>query len=291
MGTKIAFATYAELPDLIEGDQLAVKALEMHGFAVQAAVWDDKNIDWTQYRAVVIRSCWDYHQRVEEFMGWLERLERLAIPLWNPVEIVRWNMDKTYLRDLQERGIEVLPSVWLPQFAKPNLVEFMKERGWQRVVAKPVISAAADHTHVIAVDKVSEQQAKIDIVLQRGGLILQEYAQEIENQGEWSFMFYGGQYSHAVLKRPTAGDFRVQPHLGGTHVVASPEHALIDQARAALSAADSQLLYARVDAIERRGRLLLMELELIEPYLFFPEHPLAPERFAQALLKLLIVKA
>lgn len=291
METKIAFATYTELADLIEGDQLAVKALEMHGFAVQAAVWDDRSIDWTQYRAVVIRSCWDYHQRIEEFLGWLARLEGLAIPLLNPVEIVRWNMNKTYLRDLQARGIEVLPSVWLAQYAELNLVDLMKERDWQQVVVKPVISAAADHTHVIAVDKVSEKQAEIDILLQRGGLIVQEFAEEIESQGEWSFMFYGGQYSHAVLKRPAAGDFRVQPHLGGTHAVASPEDAFVNQARAALSAVDSQLLYARVDAIERGGRLMLMELELIEPYLFFPEHPLAPERFAQALLKHLMVKA
>jgi glutathione synthase/RimK-type ligase-like ATP-grasp enzyme len=238
METKVALATYAELPDLIEGDQLAVEALERHDIAVQAAVWDDRNIDWTQYSAVVIRSCWDYHQRAEEFLGWLEWLEGLAVPLWNPVEVVRWNMNKTYLRDLQESGVEVLPSVWLPQYAEFNLVEFMKERDWPRVVVKPVISAAADHTHLIAVDQVSEKQAEIDFLLQRGGLIVQQFAEEIESQGEWSFMFYGGQYSHAVLKRPTAGDFRVQPHLGGTHAVASPEVALIDQARAALSAVD-----------------------------------------------------
>jgi len=291
MERKVAFATYKDLPDLIAGDLLAAEALKKRGVLAQPTMWDELGIDWSQFNAVVIRSCWDYHQRAEEFLGWLARLEGLAIPLWNPAEIVRWNVDKTYLRDLQERGIEVLPSVWLAQYAELKLVDLMKERDWHRVVVKPVISAAADHTHIVAVDEVSEKQAEIETLLQRGGLIVQEFAEEIESQGEWSFMFYGGEYSHAVLKRPAAGDFRVQPHLGGTHAVASPKDALIEQACAILCAVDSQLLYARVDAIERGGRLLLMELELIEPYLFFPEHPKAPERFAQALLKHLMVKA
>jgi hypothetical protein len=95
MESKVAFATYSELPDLIEGDRLAVDALKKRGIAAQPTLWDDAGVDWSQYSAVVIRSCWDYHQRPREFFSWLARLEALAVPLWNPVEIVRWNMDKT----------------------------------------------------------------------------------------------------------------------------------------------------------------------------------------------------
>lgn len=290
MESKVAFATYADLADLIEGDRLAVDALKARGIMAQATVWDDPQIDWAQYGAVVIRSTWDYHHRSEEFLAWLSHLDALAVPLLNPSAIVRWNMDKTYLRDLQTRGIEVLPSVWLARYTEFSLLRLMEERDWKRVVVKPVVSAAADNTHLITVDNAKERQPEVDSLLRRGGLIVQEFAQEIESQGEWSLLFYGGQYSHAVLKHPTAGDFRVQPHLGGTHAQAEPEPVLIDQAHAVVSAVDADLLYARVDAIERSGRLLLMELELVEPYLFFPEHPLAPDRFADAFLEQLQTK-
>lgn len=290
MKTRIAFVTYAELADLIEGDRLAVAALEKHGFAVDAALWDDPKIEWQQYEAIVLRSCWDYHLRAAEFSDWLARLEAFGAPLWNPIDIVRWNMDKSYLSDLQERGANVLPSVWLPQGGKVDLAHLLAEKGWERAVIKPVVSASADNTLLTARSEAARHQGELDGLLRKGGVIVQEFASEIETQGEWSFLFYGGQYSHAVVKRPKAGDFRVQPHLGGTHAAAEAADGLVDQARRIVDAVSAELLYARVDAIEREGQLLLMELELIEPYLFFPEHPEAPERFSKALIELVGVK-
>lgn len=290
MAAKIAFATSSEFPSLTDDDCLAVKALGMHGLTVDPVLWDSRQLDWSSYAAVIIRSCWDYHHRPAEFNAWLGHLEDQGVSLWNPPELVRWNMDKTYLSDLQQQGVRVLPSVWLARGARVQLAHLMAEKGWEQVVVKPLISAGAKRTILIPRDDALARQAEFAESLQQSSLIVQEFASEIQTQGEWSILFFDGQYSHAVLKQPQAEDFRVQDHFGGTVKAASPSAALIAQAAEILALLDADLLYARVDAIERNGSLYLMELELIEPYLYFEFHPQAPLRFADALLKHLAVK-
>ncbi|HLE73637.1 MAG TPA: hypothetical protein VI688_05290 [Anaerolineales bacterium] len=290
MSSKIAFAISDEFPNLTDDDRLAADALGEKGFVVEPVLWDTRDIDWTSYSTVIIRSCWDYHVRAAEFHEWLQRLEEQGASLWNPIAVILWNMEKTYLRDLERKGIPVLPSVWLPRRADVNLASLMKEQGWKNAVIKPVISAAADHTFLITQENAETHQEKFDALLLQRGMIVQEFAKEIQDPGEWSLMFFDKNYSHAVLKQPKFEDFRVQQHLGGTVTPASPSAALIEQARAILDTVDSDLLYARVDAIERQARLHLMELELIEPHLFFEFHPQAPQRFADAIDNHLAVK-
>lgn len=289
MNSKVAFAI-SEFPNLTDDDRLAAAALGKQGLVVEPVLWDRQDIDWSAYSTVIVRSCWDYHNRHAEFYEWLQRLDEQGASLWNPISIVRWNMEKTYLRDLEERDVLVLPSVWLPRGAEVDLASLMKEQGWKQAVIKPVISAAADQTYLIAQESAQTHQDKFQALLQQGGMIVQEFAKEIQDQGEWSLIFFDKRYSHAVLKQPKSEDFRVQQHLGGTVNVASPSAALIEEAKTLLDKVDSDLLYARVDAIERHGRLHLMELELIEPLLFFEVHPQAAGRFADALVKHLAVK-
>lgn len=290
MNGKVAFAISDEFPNLTDDDRLAADSLRERGLVVEPVLWDRKDVDWSSYTTVIIRSCWDYHNRAAEFYQWLQILDEQGASLWNPPAIVRWNMEKTYLRDLEERGVRVLPSVWLPRGAVINLAPLMKEQGWKQVVIKPVISAAADQTYLIAQEAAESHQDKFQTLLQQGGLIVQEFAKEIQDRGEWSLIFFDKRYSHAVLKQPKSEDFRVQQHLGGTVKVASPSAALVEQAKELLDKVDSDLLYARVDAIERQDGLHLMELELIEPLLFFKAHPQAPALFAEALAKHLAVK-
>jgi len=290
MGAKIAFATSSEFPNLTDDDRLAAQALAAHGLTVDPVLWDSPRLEWTSYAAVIIRSCWDYHYRPADFKAWLDRLDDLGVSLWNPAELVRWNMDKTYLSDLQQQGVRVLPSVWLARGARVQLAHLMAEKGWEQVVVKPLISAGAKQTVLISRGDAPARQAEFAESLQQSSLIVQEFASEVQARGEWSFLFFGGQYSHAVLKQPHVEDFRVQDHFGGTVQAASPSAALIDQAGEILALLDADLLYARVDAIERNGSLYLMELELIEPCLYFEFHPQAPLRFADALLNHLAVK-
>jgi glutathione synthase/RimK-type ligase-like ATP-grasp enzyme len=287
---RIAFAISSEFPQLTDDDKLAAVALRANGAVVDPALWDAP-IDWSSYDAVVIRSCWDYHRRLDEFKDWLASLEAAGVQIFNPSSVMRWNMDKNYLSELQDEGVAVLPSVWLPRGVKPQLAHLLAEKGWANAVMKPVVSAAADNTVSITAQQAADHQAAFESLLSTGGVIVQEFAPEIQSHGEWSFLFFNKIYSHAVLKQPKSGDFRVQRSYGGTVSVGAPAPALVEQAAAILDTVDADLLYARVDVIERDGKLLLMELELVEPHLFFEQDPGSPARFADALLANLAVKS
>ncbi|MCW5875526.1 MAG: hypothetical protein KIS85_01470 [Anaerolineales bacterium] len=280
---RIAFVTDTSFPDLTEGDRLGVDALRPHGVVVEAAIWHDPAIDWTAFDLVVLRSTWDYHLRLAEFAAWLDALDAQQVQVCNPTDVIRWNMEKTYLSDLQDAGVTVLPSVWLPQGARADLADLLAEKGWTQAVIKPVVSANAHETLRAAGSDAAVVQPKFAELLQNGGVIVQEFAPEIQRHGEWSFMFFNGEYSHAAIKRPQAGDFRVQLDYGGGFAAIEAPPELVTQAAGVLEAIETELLYARVDAIERDGQLLLMELELIEPYLFLELDPAAPARFAEAI--------
>lgn len=283
MSARIAFAISNEFPNLTDDDRLAATALNARGIQVDPVLWDS-SADWGAYDAVVIRSCWDYHHRMQEFSRWLAQLDGIGATVWNPIDVLRWNMDKTYLSDLEERGVPVLPSVWLPRGAKAELDHLMAEKQWQMVVVKPTISAAADNTFTLARPEAPEKQAAFAKLLAAGGVIVQEFAPEIQSEGEYSFLFFNNQFSHAVIKQPQDGDFRVQLQYGGGYRAAEAPADLVRQAASILEGVEVNLLYARVDAINRNGQLFLMELELVEPHLFFDEHPQAAARFADAMV-------
>lgn len=290
MATSIAFATHDGFPNLTDDDRLAADALAKRGIEVDAALWNDPAVNWSSYSAVVIRSCWDYHMKPDEFRAWLDELESQRVVLWNPYRVVRWNMDKAYLNDLGEQDIPVLASVWLSRGEKADLGQLIRQKSWKQVVVKPAISAAANDTDIISLGRTGDHQKRFESLLEKGGVIVQAFAEEIHTSGEWSLVFFNKQYSHAVIKRPQNGDFRVQRDYGGTaHPIDAPSH-LIDQAQSILGAIDDDLLYARVDGIERDGQLFLMELELIEPHLFFELHPRAADRFADALIEKMSTK-
>lgn len=286
MTRPLAFATYEKLPSLTSDDQLAVAALAERGIPVRAAAWGDLTVDWSAFSAVVIRSCWDYHLRPERFKDWLHHLEQLGLPVWNPTEVLCWNMDKHYLSDLQAAGISVTPSVWLPGGTRVNLADLLASKGWKQAVIKPTISASAYRTHRVALEAVSSIQGDFDAMNSDGAVLVQAYLDVVEDPGEWSLMFFDRQYSHAVLKRPQPGDFRVQAEYGGSTQTVAALEPLIEQAQGVLDELDGPLLYARVDGVEREGKFVLMELELIEPHLFFEDDPQAPGRFAAALERL-----
>jgi glutathione synthase/RimK-type ligase-like ATP-grasp enzyme len=280
----IAFVTYSQAPDLTADDRLAAEELRRRGVEVEAVIWNDPGVLWSRYDRVVIRSCWDYFEHVEEFFAWLDRMERERIPLWNPIQLVRYNLDKAYLGDLAATGLPVIPTAGLKRGAAVDLAGLLDERGWTDVVIKPSISGGAFRTRRISRDEAAATQAELDELLAATGALIQPFLADIQTAGEWSLIFLGGEYSHAALKRPRAGDFRVQQHLGGSAEAARPTPALIEQARAVVASISGPWIYGRVDGVEIDGVFLLMELELAEPSLFLGTDPQAPARFAEAIL-------
>lgn len=281
----VAFVTERKFPDLYDDDRALIEPLRARGVESHPAVWNDPDVDWSAFDLVVIRSCWDYFRHSVAFFAWLDHLEAGQVPLCNPVSVVRWNANKAYLIDLEQRGIKVVPSALIKAGSAANLETTLRERGWDRAIFKPTISAGAYQTERVALATAQAGQAQFENVLAEVDVLVQPYLEEIETRGEWSLLFFDKQFSHAVVKVPQSGDFRVQMQYGGTTVMRKPSDSLLDQARAILAAVDAPLLYARVDGVEIDGSLVLMELELIEPFLFMEyDAPHAVQRCVNAIM-------
>jgi glutathione synthase/RimK-type ligase-like ATP-grasp enzyme len=300
----VALATSVDWPRLLPDERGLEPALRHLGIDAEIAIWTDVTVDWNRFDAIVIRSCWDYHEDLGAWLAWLDRLERegAGARMHNPPSLLRWNARKTYLTVLAARGVPIVPTVWLDSAALSSAAAVRQALRAAlgtapELVAKPAVSAGARGTlrlrgSELEGDSVGRQ---LDDVLPswrlRGPVLVQPFLAEIAAHGEWSLLFFNGHFSHAVLKRPAAGDFRVQPQHGGTTEARQPPPALRAAAeevlRVAFSLAQAQApaLYARVDLVLVAGTPLLMELEVIEPALFLQHTPAGagPERFARAI--------
>jgi glutathione synthase/RimK-type ligase-like ATP-grasp enzyme len=253
--------------------------------SVKAAVWDDPAVSWSRFTSAVIRSTWDYHLEPERYAAWLRQCAADSVNLWNPAATVLENMDKRYLIDLANAGVEVVAMKYLERGRPQCLRSILERRGWRHAVVKPAVSASAFGTWRTSLEGADVDQARLDRDVAGRCVLVQPFVDEVVTQGEWSLIFFGGEYSHAVLKRPAEGDFRVQEELGGHAVASEPPSAVIEQARTILARVPAPLLYARVDGIERDGRFVLMEVEINEPFLYIASAHGAAERFADAIVR------
>lgn len=285
MTYRLAVATCRAWPGLLQDDAPLVEALAARGVTVAGAIWDEPH-PWASYDAVLLRSVWDYFERPREFRAWLDGIELSGVPCWNSPALVRWNSDKHYLLELANRDVP-LPPLLVVEAGTPvdEALACVRASGWEDLVLKPAISGGAWRTQRVRSDALEGARPLAEQVLRECALLAQPFLPEIVEQGELSFIFFEGTFSHAVRKRAKAGDYRVQWTHGGTHVAIDAPPALIHQAQRALAAAPEAGLYARVDGIVRDGRFLLMELEQIEPYLFFAEGPGAAARLAEAIVR------
>jgi Glutathione synthase/Ribosomal protein S6 modification enzyme (glutaminyl transferase) len=284
---QVAFATSEKSPNITADDRLVAEILGSQGITVNASVWDDPTVDWPSFDCVVIRSTWDYHLKAARYADWLRRCSAAGIKIWNPPEVVLANLNKRYLLNLAQQGINVVPTVYVESSAPQMLRDVLERHQWQEAVVKPAISASAYGTWRTSMSTHSEDQDRFQEQVCAHDVLVQPYLSEIALQGEWSLVFFGGEFSHAVLKRPTAGDFRVQREFGGNSAGLRPPPGLVEQARAVLGRVGSDLLYARVDGIERAGRFVLTELELNEPFLFLGYSSRAADRFASSICRIL----
>jgi Glutathione synthase/Ribosomal protein S6 modification enzyme (glutaminyl transferase) len=284
---EIALATASKFATLVPDDLLLVDALAERNIRAHGVVWNDPAVRWSDYDAVVIRSCWDYHLAHAAFLAWIAELDSKGVRVFNPPALVRWNAEKTYLRDLSSSGVPVVPTRWIERGENSSLDAIMRDQQWGEVVVKPAISASAHDTWRTSASQAHDAENRFREMVSRGRVLVQPYLDVIAAEGEWSLLFYDGAYSHAALKRPKPGDFRVQVEHGGGSEVREPEGLAIEAARVALAAAEQgreRSLYARVDGCMVDGRFLLMELELIEPDLYLRGKPWAPARLADALV-------
>lgn len=266
---SIAIATSkSELP---ASDQALMIALTEQGFNVHPVIWSDSQQDWGHFDVVVVRSCWDYHLRVEEFLGWIALLERNGTAVVNSPDLIRWNVNKNYLAELTAEGITIPDTIFVEPEVELDLTTVCASRGWPSAVVKPTISASAHRTE------------RRSTGLARGPAMVQEYIAAIETEGEWSLVYIDRKFSHAVIKRPRDGDFRVQNNFGGTIQVLQPSKVLMEFAEAVLGLLAWPAIFARVDMVSNGSRILLMELEVIEPELFLDLVPGSSRQLAASI--------
>lgn len=263
----LVLATSKNALELSEEDFTLIDALTALGVTAKLVAWDDPDFEWMQASHVLIRTTWDYHLRLGEFMEWLDRVSARST-VWNSPALIRWNCDKRYLLELEAAGVPIVATHLATE--ELDVSAACLALGWESIVIKPSVAAGAYETLVFELPShAGPAQSHYDRLRQKGPVLLQPYIDGITVEGETSLVYFDGIFSHAVKKQPKAGDFRVQIEFGGKYTVVQPTDAQTETADRIIAALPEVPLYARIDLVDVGGRPSLMELELIEPELFF----------------------
>ena len=269
--------------NVLKEDFLLQEAFEKVGLKVIRKAWDD-DFDWTSTRFAIFRSTWDYFDRLPEFRAWFEKNRRRTTFI-NEALLVEWNLHKSYLLDLHKKGIDIVPTKLYGKDDINDLTIFLNELPWKQIVVKPAASAGAFLTYRMDASNLESNNWFRDY-LQERDLLIQPFLPEISSKGEVSMIYIGDKFSHAVLKKAKKGDYRVQDDHGGTVHDYSPNQEEIDFGLKALKACPILPLYSRIDfSWGSDAKPLLMEIELIEPELWFRKVPEAASKLADQFVK------
>lgn len=280
---EIVLVTGREMPTPDPESHLLLAALDGLGVPARMRPWGP-GTDWATARLVVVRSTWDYVSASSAFLGWVRDVGA-GVQVVNGPDVLAWNAHKGYLTELAAAGVPTVATTVVPAGAGRDGLAAALAAHAGEVVIKPAVSAGAYRT-LRAVARADVALEHLEEVTRDGDALVQPFVPSIADRGETSLLFFGGRFSHAVRKRPRAGDYRVQVHLGGANELVEPDDDEIAVAARALAAAPGPLTYARVDLVDVDGTPTLMELELIEPELFLPLAPGSALRFAEHLVTL-----
>jgi len=278
---KIALASCSELPGWEIDDAPLIDSLKEKGVDIHRPAWTD-DVDWTQFDATIIRTTWDYHLNIDAFLEWSGKVPRL----YNNAEIVKWNANKSYLKEMESKGAVIAKTAWIPINTKCCIEEIMDDFGSTYGFIKPQIGACASDTFRFKQDEFEKAQSFLNERLSME-MMVQPYIESVETIGELTAIYIGGQFSHGVQKIPVKGDYRVQDDFGAQdmpYAFTEDEIALMDELLTLVPQHES-LVYARFDFLKSNDdELLLNELELIEPSLFFRHCPKAAHLFADVII-------
>jgi len=288
--TSIALVTCAALPDLDPDELLLKTGLEAEGFDVSSCIWTDTSVDWASFDLVVVRSPRDYTELHDQFIAWARRVAGVT-ELLNPVDVIDWNTDKRYLRDLLEAGVPVVPTVFLEP---GGTTEWEPPAGFAEYVVKPAVSAGSrDTMRYIAAESMDAPRAHAQRLLDDNRVVMiQPYLDAVDTYGETAVIYIGGEFSHSIRKGPMLAPNAEGERVEGLYVVETidpripteAEHDAARQVLAAIPGGFDRVLYARVDLIPGPdGEPLLLELELTEPSLFFAKHESAASNMVRAI--------
>jgi hypothetical protein len=277
---RVAIATCQRIPEPDLDEPLLLAELAGAGIEGRVLAWDDDAAPFAEHDVVVLRSTWNYYRRVDDFVAWVAKTGKTT-PVLNPPSVVAWNAKKTYLSELEQRGIDIVPTEFVREHTARSVRELLDARGWDEVVIKPVVSAGSFRTERFSRASVPAAQSFLDALVTDRDAMVQRWMPSVETYGERSLVWIDGVVTHAIRKTPRFAGGSEQ--VSGEVAVADDERAFAERALAPFA---DELLYARVDMVrDGDGTLRIMELELIEPSLFFLQSKPALQRFVSALAR------
>lgn len=278
-----AFLSMDSLANFVSYDHLAMDALRGLGWQVEEVSWRNELVEWNAYNLVIIRTTWDYQQDPEHFLSVLSKIEESDAHLENDLELIRWNLNKSYLRELEVGGAEIVPTIWEPGFSEANFYDWFDWLATAEIIVKPLVSANADFTYRLAIDTPKTKVKNLAGVFANKPFLVQPFMPKIVSEGEFSVFFFGQDYSHTILKTPATGDFRVQEEHGGHIQSVRPSNHLLATAQQVFELIKPTPLYSRIDLVQtEKNSFALMEVELIEPSLYFSYSSQSAQLFANA---------
>jgi hypothetical protein len=295
----LIIASAKDLPGWEKDDIPFHQALTRLNIPYTIKPWDEDEFLHSDTQIVLIRTTWDYQERPEQFLKWAQTTGT-QVALLNDAHIIEWNSKKTYLRDLNDSGAPLAPTVWLQKGDDVSLSQVLEKNNWTKGFIKPVFGASARGTCRFGegLDALFKAQAFLNEWLSKEDMMIQPYLQSVETEGETSLLYLGGQFSHAVQKIPVPGDYRVQDDYGAKDFPIEPTPELLQLGSQILQSAQDCLQkrfgspsffnYARVDLMkDDSGQFVVAELELIEPSLFFRHSAQAGMQLAQHIKSLI----
>ncbi|WP_076012079.1 ATP-grasp domain-containing protein [Alteromonas abrolhosensis] len=281
---SVSFLSTDNLEDFFVYDELLIPYFNDRDWSVETISWHKKAENWDRFDYVIVRSTWDYQQHAEAFLACLEEIEASTATLLNPLSLIRWNIEKHYLKDLQDKGVPIVKTQWESAYDNSVINDAFSSFKCDTLVVKPTLSANADDTFKLSQADWHEQQQVLSDTFNQRDFMVQPFLKSVVDEGEYSLFYFDGKYSHAIKKVPQQGDFRVQEEHGGSLHLISAVQEQLDIAQKALSAMPCNALYARVDLVRQDNQWAVMELELIEPSLYFNLDEQSPLRFVEALV-------
>ena len=282
MKNKVAFLSMDSLKNFYTYDKLLIEPMSKLGWIAEEVSWRNEKVDWKEYEAVIVRSTWDYQNHFEKFIEVLEKINNSSAHLENNLELMKWNMNKNYLFDLEQKGVKIVDTVWEKNFNSNSSHEYFNKLNTDEIIIKPNISANADNTFRLTKENFKEHFPKLKKIFAAREFMVQPFLKNIIDEGEYSLFFFSGYFSHSVLKKPKKKDFRVQEEHGGNIQPIKISSEIILIAENIIKKLSTIPLYGRVDLVRTsRNEFALMELELIEPSLYLNKDEKSPIRFAK----------
>ena len=284
--SKCALLTISDLSNFQSYDNLIVKPFKNLGWECEFIPWDSNSINWDDYEAVIIRSTWDYQQKEKLFFKTLQSIEASTATLYNSLDTVKWNINKRYLLELERKNISIIPTKFYDSFDFDIVSQLFSFFNENKLIIKPCVSANADDTFILEQNKMENLKSVLKNTFSQKNFLVQPFIKNIKSEGEYSLIYFGNRLSHVLLKTPKNGDFRVQEEHGGSlKKINKPESSLIDFGNKVMQTIPYQCLYSRVDVVRDSNNYLLMEVELIEPSLYFNMDLKSPQIFAEVFNK------